>query len=145
MRVGKVGVLLSTMSVALALLSLGLWARASRAVRGCTEGFDCVGTYVSDGSAVGVPWLTVEGEEGVSNGAGALSWTLFYSHGSAGGVLEPTADPNVYTLRDRDGGPVGSAHMAYGGGASGVLYLTLGDAEAVRMGWTDRVPTRRTD
>lgn len=141
MRVGKVGVLLSAVSVALALLSLGLWARASKAVRGCTEGFDCVGTYVSDGSAVGVPWLTVE--EGASNGAGALSWTLFYSHGSAGGVLEPTADPNVYTLRDRDGVPVGSAHMAYGDGASGVLYLTLGDTEAVRMNRADRVPVRR--
>lgn len=141
MRVGKVGVLLSTMLVALALLSLGLWARASKAVRGCTEGFDCIGTYVSDGSAVGVPWLTVE--EGASNGAGALSWTLFYSHGSAGGVLEPTADPNVYTLRDRDGVPVGSAHMAYGDGASGVLYLTLGDTRAVRMNRADRVPVRR--
>lgn len=142
MRVGKVGVLLSAVSVALALLSLGLWARASKAVRGCTEGFDCIGTYVSDGSAVGVPWLTVE-EEGASNGAGALSWTLFYSHGSAGGVLEPTADPNVYTLRDRDGVPVGSAHMAYGDGASGVLYLTLGDTGAVRMNRADRAPVRR--
>lgn len=143
MRVGKVGVLLSAVSVALALLSLGLWARASKAVRGCTEGFDCVGTYVSDGSAVGVPWLTVEEGEGASNGAGTLSWTLFYSHGSAGGVLEPTADPNVYTLRDRDGVPVGSAHMAYGDGASGVLYLTLGDTGAVRMNRADRVPVRR--
>lgn len=143
MRPSKCTVFLFVLTVLLALVSLGFWARASDFARGCREGFDCRGTYVQ--SAPGAAGLSLTlGERHLSD-PGLLSWAVYGPQGSVAGLAERTDDPNVFMLRDESKKRVGMIHVAYAEGLSGMLYLTLGNEGAAAMERVDRVPAWLVD